>query len=241
MSEIKKEILEQFLRLQGLLHRYHTQHFMEFGPLGTPHRGQGRVLSILKLKPEISQKELTYLLDMSKQGLAELLNKLEKKGFIKREPVEEDRRSFNVILTEEGAAVAGEMDDNPLDMDKVFDCLNDEELAKLYGYLQRIIESLENQLPGDDNDLRKQMMEKFMEHYLHGKHEDDFSAFFRGRFPHGRGGRRDDDDRRRTMERFIGHHLHGKHGDDFSSGLFEGRFPHGWDDRIDNDDRKDGC
>ena len=40
MSEIKKEILEQFIRLQGLLHRYHTQHFMEFGPMGNPHRGQ---------------------------------------------------------------------------------------------------------------------------------------------------------------------------------------------------------
>ena len=190
MSEIKNEILEQLIRLQGLLHRYHTQHFMEFGPLGNPHRGQGRVLSILKLKPEISQKELTYLLDMSKQGLAELLNKLEKKGYIKREPVEEDRRSFNIKLTEEGAAVAGEIDDMPLDLDKVFDCLSDEELAKLYEYLQRIIKSLEDQLPGDDNDLRKQMMEKFMEHYLHGKHEDDLSVLFRGRLPHGRGGKR---------------------------------------------------
>ncbi|MCO5382366.1 MAG: ATP-binding cassette domain-containing protein [Methanosarcina barkeri] len=110
MDKIKDEILEQFIRLQGLLHRYHTQHFMEFGPLGNSHRGQGRMLSILKLKPEISQKELTYLLDMSKQGLAELLNKLEKKGYIKREPVEEDRRSFNIKLTEEGAAVAGEID-----------------------------------------------------------------------------------------------------------------------------------
>jgi DNA-binding MarR family transcriptional regulator len=239
MSEMKKEILEQFIRLQGLLHRYHTQHFMEFGPLGNPHRGQGRVLSILKMKPEMSQKELTYLLDMSKQGLAELLNKLEKKGYIKREPVEEDRRSFNIILTEEGAAVAGEIDDNPLDLDKVFDCLSDEELAKLNEYLQRIIECLENQLPGDDNDLRKQMMEKFMEHYLHGKHEDDLSVLFRGRFPHGRGGRKDDDDRKRTMERFMEHHLRGKHVEDFS-GLFEGRFPHEWGGRIDDDDRKEG-
>ena len=239
MSEMQKEILEQFIRLQGLLHRYHTQHFMELGPLGNPHRGQGRVLSILKLKPEISQKELTYLLDMSKQGLTELLNKLEKKGYIKREPVEEDRRSFNIKLTEEGAAVAGEMDDMPLDLDKVFDRLSDEELAKLYEYLKRIIESLEDQLPGDDYDLRKQMMERFMEHYLQGKHEGDLSVLLGGRLPHGRGGRRDDDDRKRTMERFMEHHLHGKHGEDFP-GFFEGRFPHGWGGREDVDDRKEG-
>ena len=170
MSEIKKETLEQFIHLQGLLHRYHTQRFMEFGPFGNPHRGQGRILSILKMKPEISQKELTYLLDMSKQGLAELLNKLEKKGYVKREPVEEDRRSFNIKLTEAGAAVAGNMDDIPLDLDKVFDCLNDKELDKLHEYLKRIIECLETQLPGDDYDLRKQMRERFMEHYLQGKH-----------------------------------------------------------------------
>ena len=197
------------------------------------------MLSILKLKPEISQKELTYLLDMSKQGLTELLNKLEKKGYIKREPVEEDRRSFNIKLTEEGAAVAGEMDDMPLDLDKVFDRLSDEELAKLYEYLKRIIESLEDQLPGDDYDLRKQMMERFMEHYLQGKHEGDLSVLLGGRLPHGRGGRRDDDDRKRTMERFMEHHLHGKHGEDFP-GFFEGRFPHGWGGREDVDDRKEG-
>jgi DNA-binding MarR family transcriptional regulator len=178
MSEIQKEILEQFMRLQGLLHRYHTQHFMEFGPLRNPHRGQGRVLSILKMKPEISQKELTYLLDMSKQGLAELLDKLEKNGYIKRETVEEDRRSFNIKLTEEGAAVIGEMDDMPLDLDKVFDCLSDEEMAKLYEYLKRVIKCLEDQLPSDDYDLHKQMMERFMEHYLQGNNVDDFSRLF---------------------------------------------------------------
>lgn len=239
MSEIKIEILEQLMRLQALLHRYHTQHFMEFGPLGNPHRGQGRVLSILKLKPEISQKELTYLLDMSKQGLAELLNKLEKKGYIKREPVEEDRRSFNIKLTEEGAAVAGKIDDMPLDLDKVFDCLSDDELTQLYEYLQRIVECLEDQLPGDDYDLRKQMMERFMEHYLHGKHGDDFSGLFGGRFPHGQGSRKDNDDRKQVMERFMEHYHHGKHGDDFS-GSFGSRFPHEWGGREDNSNRKEG-
>ena len=195
MSEIKNEILEQFIRLQGLLHRYHTQHFMELGPLGNPHRGQGRVLSILKMKPEMSQKELTYLLDMSKQSLAELLNKLEKRGYIKREPVEEDRRSFNIKLTEEGAAVAGEMGDNPLDLDKVFERLSAEELAKLYEYLKRIIECLEDQLPSDDYDLHKQMMERFMEHYLQGKHEGDLSVLLGGRFPQ-KCGRKDDDEKK---------------------------------------------
>jgi DNA-binding MarR family transcriptional regulator len=159
MSEVKKEVLERFMRLQTLLHRYQMQNFMHFGPWGNPHRGQGRVLSILKLKPEISQKELTYLLDMSKQSLAELLSKLERNGYIKREPSEEARRSFNIKLTEEGAAVAGEMDDTPPELVKTFDCLSDEELDNLSEYLHRLIQRFEEQFTGDDDDFRKKTME----------------------------------------------------------------------------------
>lgn len=201
MGETKKEILGRFMRLQGLLHRYQAQNFMNFGPWGNPQRGQGRVLALLKLKPEISQKELTYLLDMSKQGLAELLNKLEKNEFITRETSEEDRRSVNIKLTEKGAAVAGEMGDMPPELEKLFDVLNDEELANLSDYLKRITERLEEQFTDGDGDLRKQMMERLRQcHHHHGRnfggHRGDFHGFYGGVFPHRRGGRRDDDGER---------------------------------------------
>lgn len=193
MSEIREEILEQFTHLHTLLHRYRMQNLRNFGPFSNPHRGQGRVLSILKMKPEISQKELTYLLDMSRQALAELLSKLEKNGYIERETSEEDRRSFNVKLTEKGAAAAGKMDDDtPPELDKVFDCLSDEELSNLSEYLKRIIEGLQKQFGGDNEDFRKQMMEKFMEHGHHLREHKD--VFFGGGFHHGWcGGRHDGD------------------------------------------------
>ena len=201
MSELRKEILEQVMRLQTLLHRYQTQSFMSFGPWGNPQRGQGRVLSILKMKPEISQKELTYLLDMSKQSLAELLNKLEKNGYIKRETSDEDHRSFNIKLTEEGAAVAGEMDEMPLELIDLFDAFNEEELANLSDYLKRILARLEKQFSGDDSDSRKRMTERFMRHRgrRFGKFEpsfdrDDFSGFFGGRYHRRWAGRHVDDD-----------------------------------------------
>ena len=168
MSEERKEILERFARLEILLHRYQAHNFINFGSWANPQRGQGRILSILKMKPEMSQKELSYLLDMSKQALAELLNKLEKSGFIKREPSKEDRRSFNVSLTQEGAAVADKMEDTPLEPTKVFDCLNDEELSNLNNYLKRIIERFEEQFSGEE-DLRRKMMERFM-----GQHDRRF-------------------------------------------------------------------
>ena len=73
MNEIKDTINGQLQQLQMLMHRTMFNHF---GKMHNPHRGQGRVLAILKLKPVISQKELTYLLNMSKQSVAELITKL---------------------------------------------------------------------------------------------------------------------------------------------------------------------
>lgn len=102
MNEQNKKLMDLLMRLEGLLHRHmiagRERKFMN------PHRGQGRVLSILKLKPEITQKELTYLLDMSKQALGELLNKLENCGYITRTPSQEDGRVMIVTLTEKGKA-----------------------------------------------------------------------------------------------------------------------------------------
>ncbi len=191
MSESRKEVLEQFMHLQALMHRYQARNFMNFGPWGNPMRGQGRVLGILKMKPEISQKELSYLLDMSKQSLAELLNKLEKNGYIKRETSEEDRRSCNIKLTEEGKAFAEEMDGAEPNPEKLFECLNDEEVANLMTYMQRIIERLEDRFTGNDEDFRKRMTERFKEWRggHRGEKGDDSFGFFGCRSPYGWGGR----------------------------------------------------
>jgi len=190
MSDIRKEVIMQFERLQALQHRYQAKSFLNFGPGGNPNRGQGLVLRVLKMQPEISQKDLTYILDMSKQSVAELLVKLEKSGYITRIPSEQDRRTSNIKLTAEGSAVADEMDDTSQKTGKAFDCLSDEEMEIFSDFLGRIIKQLE-ELSGDENDLREQMMKKFMEN-----HPDGFggrgAGFGRGGFgdasPDGRRG-----------------------------------------------------
>ena len=162
MSEIKEIITEQLQRLQTLMHRTLFQRGMNGGRTRNPHRGQGRVLAILKIKPEISQKELTYLLGMSKQALAELLTKLEKIGYITRQPSVEDKRAMIIQLTEEGAKAAKTIDENEPEAAKVLDCLSDEELEVFSGYLERIIKSCEEQFPDEDFEQRHRAMEEFM-------------------------------------------------------------------------------
>lgn len=150
MNEQNKKLLNLLMRLEGLLHRH-----MAVGRQRTfmnPHRGQGRVLSILKLKPEITQKELTYLLDMSKQALGELLKKLENCGYITRTPSREDGRVMIIRLTEKGKTESDEMAVDNDDTEDLFRCLTDEEQKNLMAYLERLIQAWQI---GDGMDRRR--------------------------------------------------------------------------------------
>jgi len=148
MNEMYAELYEKLSRLQWLLQRQHLRTHAEHGPLGDPMRGQGRVLAMLKMKPEITTKELSYLLDIRQQSLNELLNKLERAGYIIRTVSEADRRIMKVQLTEKGKS------ERRVDMDfgGIFSCLNDEEQVTFGDYLDRVIAVLEDQLR-DEPDL----------------------------------------------------------------------------------------
>lgn len=173
MNETQIRLLEQFIRLETLMRRYQHIKFRDRGPFGNPNRGQGRVLSILKMQPEIGQKELGYLLDMSKQALAELLSKLEKNGYINRTQSEKDRRAYIITLTDAGrdalsnkTVETAETEDNPM-LGAGFDCLNDEEQLTLCDYLQRMIAALEEKLgdTGDESDYAEFFRAQFFAHH----------------------------------------------------------------------------
>ncbi len=159
MKESNTELLKKLLRTEMLLHRYQAYGFRALGPFGNPLRGQGRVLAILKMRPQISQKELSYLLDMRQQSLSELLMKLEARGFITRSLSEDDRRVIIITLTEEGKNAASDTAESDFDMDSVFDCLNSQEQAEFGRFFDRLTESIEKKLEAIDASL-----------YRHGKH-----------------------------------------------------------------------
>ncbi|MDR1623039.1 MAG: MarR family transcriptional regulator [Synergistaceae bacterium] len=142
MNDRNSELMHSIVKLSRLLASHHFHSFRHFGPFANPTRGQGRVLSILKLQPEISQKELGYLLDMRNQSLGELLAKLERSGYITRTASEEDRRTANIKLTPEGLKAADESNSRESGVDLLLDCLSEEEKANLDDYLQRIISKL---------------------------------------------------------------------------------------------------
>lgn len=145
MSHKAGELSEQLTRLVWLFHRYYHKNHMQYGPMGDTQRGQGRILAFLKMHPEISQKDLSHILDMQPQSLGEFLFKLEKNGYITRTPSETDRRVMNIKLTQEGR----EANEPEINYDKMFDCLSEEEQMRLSEYFSRIIETFISELGGE--------------------------------------------------------------------------------------------
>ena len=144
MSEHSENLAEQIMRSAMMIHRYQAVSREKMGPFDNPYRGQGRVISILKMKPEISQKELSYLLDMSRQSLAELLSKLESCGYITRTPSKTDGRVMDITLTPKGKEASEEMEEG--DSGELFECLTAEEQEKFSDYLERLIHDLTEKL-----------------------------------------------------------------------------------------------
>lgn len=151
------ELHEKLSRLQWLLHRHHMMNHAEHGPFSDTSRGQGRVLAALKMQPDISTKDLSYLLGIRVPSLNELLSKLEKGGYIVRKPSDADKRVMLMQLTEKGKAT------QPADTDhsNLFDCLNEDETERFAEYLDRITSSLGAQM-GDAPD------EQAMRHWMRG-------------------------------------------------------------------------
>ena len=179
---MNNEIYEKFMRVQWLLRKYHLRSYAEFNPTADTTRGQGRILAVLKLRDGISTKDLAYLLGVRVSSLNELLSKLEKGGYITREPSEQDKRVMLVKLTEKGRSE--EQTENPASED-IFDCLSEDEQKTMCGFLDRIIESLNGDFGENDEEMFSRF-EALREHF--GEFMNEFPHRFHGVFINRRGG-----------------------------------------------------
>ncbi len=140
------ELYGKMSRLQWLLQKQHLKSHAVIGPMADTSRGQGRILAFLKMKDGISTKDLSYLLGIRVSSLNELLAKLEKAGYITREPSNTDKRVILIYLTEKGR----EEEEIEQDGNNIFSCLSPEEQTAFGEYLDRIIAALEAELGTDD-------------------------------------------------------------------------------------------
>ncbi|WP_427814007.1 MarR family winged helix-turn-helix transcriptional regulator [Enterococcus sp. 22-H-5-01] len=146
---MENQMNEQFMKLQHDLRRYYHRQIAKNQTFGA-HRGQGRVLALLKMNPEISQKDLTFVLGMRPQSVGELLQKLEEKEFITREASEEDRRVMIIRLTELGKAEAEKLSETPDFGEDLFAEFTDEDKQEWTRLVDKLSETLKKQL-GEEN------------------------------------------------------------------------------------------
>ena len=102
--------------------------------------GQSGILHILKEKGEITQRDLTELLDIRPGSASELIGKLEAAGLVARTENPDDRRTVNIRLTEAGKArleearLEQEKDSRP----ELFAVLTGEEREQLLLLLEKL-------------------------------------------------------------------------------------------------------
>ena len=100
---------------------------------------QKRVLMTLLEAGDMTQRELTDLLDIQPGSASEVIGKLETAGFLVRNPSETDRRTTNIMLTEEGKAAAGEaLAQRRERHQQMFACLSEEEEDTLLQLLEKL-------------------------------------------------------------------------------------------------------
>lgn len=91
----------------------------------------------------VYQKDLEKAFNVTRSTASKVLTLMEKKGFIKRQSVEQDARLKQIVLTEDALKIAETMRQGCVEMEaKLTDGFSEEEKEQLIGYLNRILDNL---------------------------------------------------------------------------------------------------
>ena len=100
---------------------------------------QNRILVLLKREGPMTQKALMCQMQIQPGSLSEVLAKVESAGLVERRRCEDDRRNFEINLTEEGIKQAEAFERDRQDMAALlFETLDEREKEALSGILTKL-------------------------------------------------------------------------------------------------------
>ena len=146
--EGKENLTEAFLNAYQLMQRYTLTWYRKNFNGMEPWQGQGNILSALRERRSISQRELRRLLDMRPQSLGELLRKLEDGGYVTRYRLPTDKRSLFVKLTERGE----KYQTNRPDYEELFVDLDEAARTELKAALEKVSARLREQIVKENDE-----------------------------------------------------------------------------------------
>ncbi|WP_159722707.1 MarR family winged helix-turn-helix transcriptional regulator [Enterococcus sp. CSURQ0835] len=132
------DLFDEFQRTNRLIRRELFQAREQVEGQEFSH-GQNRVLRMLLKHDGCSQKELVTQLKIRPASVSELLTKLEKKGYVRRQQNETDRRVTNFFLTDSGRALVANFEQVRLEYgEEIFSVLNETEKTQLAQILAKL-------------------------------------------------------------------------------------------------------
>ena len=106
---------------------------------------QNRILVLLKREGPMTQKALMCQMQIQPGSLSEVLAKVESAGLVERRRCEDDRRNFEIRLTEEGVQQAEAFERDRQDMAQLlFETLDDSEKQQLMNLMTKLHEHWES-------------------------------------------------------------------------------------------------
>ena len=95
----------------------------------------------------MSPTELSERISRTRHSITSMVDTLERRGLVRREPNSKDRRSINITLTPEGRQLFERMEPVGDEIShRALTCLNDDEIVILMTFLGRISEHLKDQI-----------------------------------------------------------------------------------------------
>ncbi|MFE4678033.1 MarR family winged helix-turn-helix transcriptional regulator [Streptomyces sp. NPDC056723] len=101
---------------------------------------QGKALTVLRRGPA-AMRSLADALTCDASNMTGIIDRLEKRGLVRREPSTSDRRVKNVVLTTEGERVADAIRVKMRTTQEGLDGLGDDDRVALYALLERVFVS----------------------------------------------------------------------------------------------------
>lgn len=139
--DLRGELTVRLGKVPRSLQKWHAaRHRLSGNPATDNLLGQGRVLALLNARGQMRQRDMNAALGVRPQSLGELLIKLERAGYVTREPDPTDKRILLVRITDAGRTC---VDAHELQMP--FASFTDEELEQFIGLLDRALGEIDRQ------------------------------------------------------------------------------------------------
>lgn len=114
--------------------------------MGAINSAQGRILFVLWQKDGISITELARKTSLEKSTLTAMLDRLERRGFLKRVRLADDRRKILIVLTDANARLKRKYEDVSAEMVELFYAgLAEADRDRFEKYLRAIYANLEKE------------------------------------------------------------------------------------------------